>query len=34
MNLDGGHSATLAVGRRVRMGSGRIISGLAITSRQ
>ncbi len=30
MNLDGGHSATLAVNGRVRLGSGRILAGLAI----
>ncbi len=30
MNLDGGHSATISVNRKVRMGSGRLLSGLAI----
>ena len=32
MNLDGGSSATLAVNGKVRMGSGRILAGLAINS--
>lgn len=32
MNMDGGHSATLAVGRRVRVGSGHILAGLAINT--
>lgn len=31
MNLDGGHSATLAVNGAVRLGDGRILAGLAMT---
>lgn len=32
MNLDGGHSATMCVNGRLRMGSGRILAGLAINT--